>query len=61
MFNAEPKINTEQLIKLIQTQAQRYKFDGSDKLRFTKPFDEVDEKITFLTDLLETLTPSSNE
>ena len=61
VFNTEPKIDTEQLIKLIQTQSQRYKFDGSGKLRFTKPFDEVDEKITFLTDLLETLTPGSNE
>ena len=57
VFNAEPKINTEQLISLIQTQSQCYKFDGSNKLRFTKTFDAVDEKIEFLTDLLDKLTP----
>lgn len=57
VFNAEPKINTEQLISLIQTQSQCYKFDGSNNLRFTKTFDAVDEKIDFLTDLLDKLTP----
>ena len=57
VFNAEPKINTEQLISLIQTQPQCYKFDGSDKLRFTKTFEAVDEKIDFLSTLLEKLTP----
>ena len=34
VFTATPKINTEQLIRLIQTQPQAYKFDGSDKLKF---------------------------
>ncbi|MCF6251744.1 MAG: transcription-repair coupling factor [Methylococcaceae bacterium] len=59
VFNAEPKINVEQLIQLIQTQTQCYKFDGSDKLRFTKTFDSTDEKIAFLTDLLNKLTPET--
>ena len=57
VFTAEPKINTGQLISLIQTQPQCYKFDGSDKLRFTKTFEAVDEKIEFLSKLLEKLTP----
>jgi transcription-repair coupling factor (superfamily II helicase) len=57
VFNTEPKINTEQLISLIQTQPQYYKFDGSDKLRFSKTFETVVEKIEFLTNLLEKLTP----
>jgi transcription-repair coupling factor (superfamily II helicase) len=57
VFTAEPKINTGQLISLIQTQPQCYKFDGSDKLRFTKTFGAVDEKIEFLSKLLEKLTP----
>jgi len=58
IFGAEPKINTEQLIRLIQTQAQCYKFDGADKLRFTKEFDGVEEKINFITTLLGELTPA---
>ena len=58
VFSADPKINTEQLIRLIQTQSQYYKFDGSDKLRFTKAFETVDEKIEFITTLLNKLTPA---
>jgi len=57
VFSSDPKINTEQLISLIQTQAQCYKFDGADKLRFSKSFETVDDKIDFITDLLEKLTP----
>ncbi len=57
VFTKEPKINTDQLIKLIQTQPQCYKFDGVDKLKFSKPFETVDEKINFITELLEQLTP----
>jgi len=58
IFTADPKINTEQLIGLIQTQAQCYQFDGADKLRFTQAFDSVEEKIKFLTVLLNQLTPA---
>jgi len=58
IFAAEPKINTEQLIRLIQTQAQCYQFDGADKLRFTKTFEAVDDKIDFITLLLNQLTPA---
>jgi len=57
IFSTEPKINTDNLIRLIQTQTQCYKFDGADKLRFTKEFESVEEKIDFLTTLLNELTP----
>jgi len=56
IFSADPKINTEQLITLIQTQAQCYKFDGADKLRFIKPFETTEEKLEFIAELLEQLT-----
>ncbi len=58
IFTAAPKINTEQLISIIQTQAQCYQFDGADKLRFTQAFESVEQKITFLTALLNQLTPA---
>ncbi len=58
IFSAEPKINTDKLIQLIQTQPQSYKFDGSDKLRFTKEFETVEQKIGFITVLLNELTPA---
>jgi len=55
-FSATPNINTDQLISLIQTQAQVYKFDGADKLRFIKPFETTEQKLEFITELLDKLT-----
>ena len=60
VFTKDPKINTEQLIRLIQTQSQQYQFDGSDKLRFTKKFEGVSEKVGFITNLLNILTPENS-
>ena len=56
IFTATPNINTEQLITLIQTQAQVYKFDGADKLRFIKPFETTGQKLEFISALLDKLT-----
>jgi transcription-repair coupling factor (superfamily II helicase) len=56
IFTSEPHINPEQLINLIQTQAQIYKFDGADKLRFIKPFENTEQKLTFINELLEKLS-----
>lgn len=55
IFTAEPNINAEQLINLVQTQGQFYKFDGADKLRFIKAFATVEEKIEFIGELLRKL------
>ncbi len=56
IFSATPNINADQLISLIQTQAQVYKFDGADKLRFIKPFETTEQKLEFITELLDKLT-----
>ena len=56
IFTSEPNINAEQLITLIQTQAQCYKFDGADKLRFIKPFETTEQKLEFINGLLEKLS-----
>jgi transcription-repair coupling factor (superfamily II helicase) len=55
IFGAQPTINAEQLIHLIQTQAQCYRLDGMDKLRFTKNFTSVEEKVGFIGELLDKL------
>lgn len=56
IFTTQPNINTEKLINLIQTQAQIYKFDGADKLRFIQNFADVEQKVSFISQLLEKLT-----
>lgn len=56
IFSTTPNINADQLISLIQTQAQVYKFDGADKLRFIKPFEAIEQKLEFIAELLDKLT-----
>jgi transcription-repair coupling factor (superfamily II helicase) len=55
VFAAAPKVNAEQLITLIQTQAQIYKLDGMDKLKFTQAFENVGQKVEFIGNLLKKL------
>ncbi|WP_020564564.1 transcription-repair coupling factor [Methylosarcina fibrata] len=55
VFSKDPRINTEQLIHLIQTQAQTYKFDGADKLRFIRKFETTEQKLEFISELLQRL------
>ncbi|MBL6987569.1 MAG: transcription-repair coupling factor [Methylobacter sp.] len=56
IFSATPNINTDRLISLIQTEAQVYKFDGADKLRFIKPFETTEQKLEFINELLNKLS-----
>jgi transcription-repair coupling factor (superfamily II helicase) len=55
IFTAEPNIDTMQLINLIQTQAQCYRLDGADKLKFSSTFADTAQKIDFIGKLLTTL------
>ncbi len=55
IFGSQPQIDTEQLIRLIQTQNQVYKFDGADKLRFVQGLETVEERLEFLENLLNRL------
>ena len=57
VFTANPNINADVLIKLIQTEAKTYKFDGADKLRFVRELTTSEEKIAFIRELLEQLKP----
>ena len=57
VFSASPNLNTEMLIQLIQKEAQCYKFDGTEKLRFVKAFNDTEQKLEFIAELLRKLTP----
>jgi transcription-repair coupling factor (superfamily II helicase) len=59
VFTANPTLNTEELIRLIQTETQCYKFDGTDKLRFIKPFSDIEQKLEFISALLRKLMPET--
>jgi transcription-repair coupling factor (superfamily II helicase) len=59
VFTATPQIDTGELILMIQSQSQVYKFDGADKLRFTQAFKDMEDKVVFLEKLLVRLTPKA--
>ncbi|WP_446808441.1 transcription-repair coupling factor [Methylomonas sp. 2BW1-5-20] len=52
VFTATPQIDTGELILMVQSQSQVYKFDGADKLRFTQTFQDMEDKVVFLEKLL---------
>lgn len=55
VFLPQPNIDLGKLISLIQTQPQIYKLDGQDKLRFVQQFENVEQKIAFVSALLKQL------
>ncbi len=57
VFAPNPHIDTGELIMMIQSQSQAYKFDGADKLRFSYTFKDMEDKVAFLQKLLARLGP----
>jgi len=60
LFEAQPNIDADRLIRLIQEQPQRYRFDGREKLRFTLDGSDADSRISALHHVLDTLTGDSS-
>ncbi len=56
-FEAETPVDPLTLIKLIQGQPKRYKFEGATQFRFLVPMERPDERFTTLEALFERLTP----
>jgi transcription-repair coupling factor (superfamily II helicase) len=52
LFETQPNINLSALISLIQTQPSCYKLDDQDKLRFIHKFEDIENKISFVSALL---------
>jgi transcription-repair coupling factor (superfamily II helicase) len=59
LFKPKPDIDPVKIIRLIQQQPKVYKLDGPDKLRFTLAFANPEDKIEFVTGLLEMLKGDS--
>ncbi|MGZ4959916.1 MAG: transcription-repair coupling factor [Methylomonas sp.] len=59
VFTSNPQIDAGELITMIQSQSQAYKFDGADKLRFTHTFKDMEDKVAFLEKLLARLAPKT--
>ncbi len=57
VFEEQPAIDAEALIRLIQGQPQRYRFDGREKLRFRWEGQDPESRFQAVEALLEALTP----
>ena len=55
LFDAKSKIDPVKVIELVQDEPQLYRFDGSDRLRFTKETHDIQQRIQTVTELLDTL------
>ncbi|MBD8123175.1 transcription-repair coupling factor [Pseudomonas lutea] len=60
-FAADTPVDPLTLIKLIQGQPKRYKFEGATLFKFMVPMERPDERFTTLEALFERLTPQSSK
>ena len=55
-FGPEPKVNALSIVKLVQNQPQAYKLEGADRLKYTLPMDQPDQRIAATEAVLDTLS-----
>ncbi len=60
-FAADTPVDPMALIKLIQTQPKRYKFEGATVFKFQVPMERPEERFNTLEALLERLTPAAGQ
>jgi transcription-repair coupling factor (superfamily II helicase) len=53
----KPNVNSENIIRLIQSESQHYKLDGQNILRISMDLDDEETRFQTVEKLLETLTP----
>ena len=58
IFAEQPNVDPVQIIQLIQTQPDRYKLDGNEKLRFFGDYESPELRADSVGSLLETLAGS---
>ena len=55
LFDEKPNINPTKLIEMIQTQSNRYRFDGKHTLRVLDTAEEIEERTKQIYDVINTL------
>ncbi len=56
IFTAEPNVNPEHIIRLVQAEPDNYKLDGGEKLRFFGAMADVDQRIKTVGEILRNLS-----
>lgn len=60
-FSADPNVDPLTIIKLVQSQPQKYQLRGANQLLFTTHMHRAEDRIRTLTQLLDTLTINANQ
>jgi transcription-repair coupling factor (superfamily II helicase) len=58
VFGANADLDPGNVIRLVQGQPERYRLDGSDKLRLSMDMPELDDRVQAINELLDALTGS---
>jgi len=58
-FSSDTNVDPLSLVKLIQSQPQFYKLEGSDRLRFTIESESYGERLELIDQLIDKLTPTT--
>ena len=56
-FAHDTKVDPFKLVQLVQRQSQRYRLQGTQKLRFTQPMANADKRFKAVEELLDALAP----
>ena len=56
LFNPTNKVDPIKIFQLVQTRPWTYKLSGQDSIRFEKELEEVQQRIDWVTDLLQQIT-----
>ncbi|HEX2548283.1 MAG TPA: hypothetical protein VHM20_00530, partial [Gammaproteobacteria bacterium] len=54
-FNEKPNVDPLKIIQLIQKESQQFKLDGPQRLRFTLPPHEVEDRLVLIENILKKL------
>ena len=55
IFSAEPNINIDQLLRLIQREPNVFKMNGSEKLSFIVHLEDVATRINYIRHIIDTI------
>jgi transcription-repair coupling factor (superfamily II helicase) len=56
LFNQNNKVDPMKIFQLVQTRPWTYKLSGQDSIRFEKELEEVQQRVDWVTDLLQQIT-----
>jgi transcription-repair coupling factor (superfamily II helicase) len=61
LFGSDSKIDPVALVQLVQNDSRTYRLQGSHRLQFKQPLEDLEQRFTCIEKLLEQLAPKETE